>query len=131
MSDAGDESIPERKVTMTKRGTLLADNGRGGGASAPPPPASRATGAGNDAQPEEKIDRDQLLAVSTDLIRSLHRRIAGRRFRANKHDNIRLATARALVQAITAHNQVLRDLEIEELDRRISTLEDMKNETNP
>jgi len=47
---------------MTETADLLADNGRDGGATAPLPPAARATGTGNDAQTEEKIDREQLLA---------------------------------------------------------------------
>jgi len=111
---------------MTESAVLPADNGLVGGATTPPPPADRTTGTGNDAQTDEIIDREHLLAVSTDLIRALHRRISGRRFRANKHDGTRLAVARALVQAITAHNQVLRDLEMEELERRITALEETK-----
>jgi len=111
---------------MTETTVLLADNGLNGGATAPLPPANRAAESGNDAQADEKIDREQLLAVSTDLIRSLHRRITGRRFRGNKHDGVKLGYARALVQAITAHNQVLRDMEMEELERRIAALEEAK-----
>ena len=111
---------------MTETADLLADNGRDGGATAPLPPAARATGTGNDAQTEEKIDREQLLAINSDLIRTLHRRISGHRFRANKHDGTRLAVARALVQAVVAHNQVLRDTEMEELKRRIAALEEAK-----
>lgn len=111
---------------MTETADLLADNGRDGGATAPLPPAIRATGTGNDAQADEKIDREQLLAINSDLIRTLHRRISGRRFRANKHDGTRLAVARALVQAVVAHNAVLRDMEMDELERRIAALEEAK-----
>jgi|GEM_PF-1307651 len=108
---------------MTESGVLLADSGLDGGATAPLSPVDRATWTGNDAQTEEKIDRDQLLVLSSDLIRSLHRRISGHRFRANKHDGTRLAVARALVQAITAHNQVLRDMEQEEIKDRLARIE--------
>jgi len=108
---------------MTESAVLLADSGLDGGATAPLPPADRATWTENDAQTEEKIDRDQLLVLSSDLIRSLHRRISGHRFRANKHDGTRLAVARALVQAITAHNQVLRDMEQEEIKDRLARIE--------
>lgn len=111
---------------MTETADLLADNGLGGGATVPLPPAARATGTGNDAQTKEKIDREQLLAINSDLIRTLHRRISGRRFRANKHDGTRLAVARALVQAVVAHNAVLRDMEMDELERRIAALEEAK-----
>ena len=115
-----------RKVTMTESGLLLADNRQDGGETTPLPPAVRATGTGNDAQTEEKIDREQLLAVSTDLIRSLHRRISGPRFRGNKHDGVKLGYARALATAVQVHNQVLRDMEMEELERRIAALEEAK-----
>jgi hypothetical protein len=108
---------------MTESADLLADSGLDGSATAPLPPANRATWTGNDAQTDEKIDRDQLLVLSSDLIRSLHRRISGHRFRANKHDGTRLAVARALVQAITAHNQVLRDMEQEEIKDRLARIE--------
>jgi len=111
---------------MTESGLLLADNRQSGGETLPAPSGALATGAGNDVQPDGKIDREELLVVSTDLIRTLHRRISGRRFRANQHDGTRLAVARALVQAITAHNQVLRDLEVEELERRIAALEEAR-----
>ena len=111
---------------MTETTVLLADNGLEGGATAPSPPANRAAESGNDAQADEKIDRGQLLAVSTDLIRSLHRRITGRRFRGNKHDGVKLGYARALATAVQVHNQVLRDMEMEELERRIAALEEAK-----
>ena len=111
---------------MTETAVLLADNGHGRGTTAPLPPANRAAESGNDAQADEKIDREQLLAVSTDLIRSLHRRISGPRFRGNQHDSTKLGYARALVAAVQVHNQVLRDMEMEELERRIAALEEAK-----
>jgi len=111
---------------MTETADLLADNRQDGGETTPLPPAVRATGTGNDAQTDEKIDREQLLAVSTDLIRSLHRRITGRRFRGNKHDGVKLGYARALATAVQVHNQVLRDMEMEELEKRIAALEEAK-----
>lgn len=111
---------------MTETGLLLADSGQEGSGTVPALSLSGDNAEGNGAQTDEKIDREQLLAINSDLIRTLHRRISGRRFRSNQHDGTRLAIARALVQAITAHNQVLRDMEMEELDRRIAALEEAK-----
>jgi len=111
---------------MSERGDLLADNGQVGTATPPRPPGTPAAGTGNGTASDEKIDREQLLAVSTDLIRSLHRRISGPRFRGNQHDSTKLGYARALVAAVQAHNQVLRDMEMEELERRIAALEESK-----
>lgn len=78
------------------------------------------------AQPAEKFDRPRLLEVSGALVNSLDRRHRAKVFRSSKHDRTRLAYARALVAAIQAHNSVLRDLEIEELDRRVRDLEESK-----
>lgn len=111
---------------MSERGDLLADNGKVGTATLPRPPGTPAPETGNGSLSDEKIDREQLLAVSTDLIRSLHRRISGPRFRGNQHDSTKLGYARALVAAVQAHNAVLRDMEMEELERRIAALEESK-----
>ena len=46
---------------MTETAVLLTDNGHGRGTTAPLPPANRAAESGNDAQADEKIDREQLL----------------------------------------------------------------------
>lgn len=80
------------------------------------------------AENSEKIDRELLLDISSGLIRALHDRLGMKRFRAGKHDSVKLAYARALTAAVVAHNAVLRDLEMEELERRIATLEGLKNE---
>ena len=111
---------------MSESAVLPADNGQVGTATPPCPPGTPAAGTGNGTSSDEKIDREQLLAVSTDLIRSLHRRISGPRFRGNQHDSTKLGYARALVAAVQGHNAVLRDLEMEELERRIKALEEVK-----
>jgi len=108
---------------MTETAVLLADSGLDGGATAPLSPVDRATWTGNNAQTEEKIDRVQLLDLSSDLIRSLHRRISGRRFRANKHDATKLGYARALVAALTAHSSLIKDMEQEEIKDRLARIE--------
>lgn len=108
---------------MTESAVLLADNGLDGGATAPLSAVNQATGPENDAQIEGKIDREQLLIISTDLILSLHRRISGRRFRGNKHDGTKLGYARALVAALQCHSSIIKDLEREEIKDRLSRIE--------
>ena len=108
---------------MTETAVLLADNGLNGGATAPLPAVNQATGPENDTHSEEKIDREQLLIISTDLILSLHRRISGRRFRGNKHDSVKLGYARALVAALQCHSSIIKDLEQEEIKARLGRIE--------
>jgi len=108
---------------MTEGGLLVADNGHDGRGTIHNPTLSGGAMTGNDALPEEKIDRDHLLAISTDLIKSLHRRIHGRRFRSNQHDNAKLGYARALVQALQCHSAIIRDQEQEEIKDRLARIE--------
>ena len=108
---------------MTETAVLLADNGLNGGATTSLSPADQATEPENNALAEEKIDREQLLIISSDLIWSLHRRISGRRFRGNKHDSVKLGYARALVAALQCHNSIIKDLEQEEIKARLGRIE--------
>lgn len=55
-----------------------------------------------------------------DLIRG---RISAKRFRAKETDSARLSYARALIQALTAHNNILKDKEIDDVIKRLEALE--------
>lgn len=70
----------------------------------------------------KKISRDELERMSSELVRSLHRRAVGRRFKPVPADARRLQFARACIQAIQAHAALIRDAEIEELKEMILDL---------
>lgn len=69
------------------------------------------------------LGRDDLLERSSELVESLHRRISAKRFRAKETDSARLSYARALIQALTAHNNILKDKEIDDVIKRLEALE--------
>jgi hypothetical protein len=71
----------------------------------------------------EKISRDELLEMTSRLFRILHRRTTAPRFKTSQHDRPRLAYARAAVTAATAYAGILKDVELDELKRRIEALE--------
>ena len=74
----------------------------------------------------EKISREELLVKASELVRILHRRTTTRRFKTGQHDRPRLAYARVAVAAVTAYAALLRDAELEELEKRIERLEQAK-----
>lgn len=77
----------------------------------------------NKAENHKKIDRANLLEVSSWLVESLHIRLNVERFKEREGDSTRLQYVRALIQAVQTHNTVLKDTEIEDLKHRLDQLE--------
>jgi hypothetical protein len=71
----------------------------------------------------EKINRDELQVLASEILRILHCRTTTRRFKAGKYDRSRLSYARVAVAAITAYGTLLKDSEIVDLEKRIERLE--------
>ena len=75
----------------------------------------------------EPLTRDQVLRLSSQTIRQLHKRVSGgTRFKEQSSDHAKLAHIRALTQTLQVYASVLKDHEITELDKRISELEKAK-----
>lgn len=73
-----------------------------------------------------RLDREDLLQLTSDLIEYLHGRACGQRFRPYPTDKDRAAFQRVMVAAISAYGSILKDEEIENIKRRIEALEDVK-----
>jgi hypothetical protein len=73
-----------------------------------------------------RMDREQVLVLTSDLITYLHRRSCGPRFREFPTDRIRMSYQRVMISAIAVYGGVLRDTELDELKRRIEALEMVK-----
>lgn len=69
------------------------------------------------------LNRDDLLEMSEDFIKKLHRRLMAQRFRSKSTDPALLSMMRVFLQLLQAHNNILRDREIDELNERIQKLE--------
>jgi hypothetical protein len=78
------------------------------------------------AQPGGKIDREELMQKTSQLIKMLHRRTTVAKLKECKGDRTRLAYARATVQAVQAYAGILKDAELDDLKRRIENLEYIK-----
>ena len=77
----------------------------------------------------EKIDRSRLMDISSSLVESLHIRLNVNRFKEREGDSTRLQYARALIQALQAHNAILKDTEIDDIKKRLDLLEEPRHDT--
>lgn len=73
-----------------------------------------------------RMDQEQVLELTSDLITYLHTRSCGPRFREFPTDKMRVTFQRVMVTAIAAYGGLLRDAELDELKRRIEALETVK-----
>lgn len=88
---------------------------------------SRGNSSGKNAEP---LTRDQVLRLSSQTIRQLHKRVSGVRFKEQGSDGAKLAHIRALVQVLQVYGGLLKDQEITELEKRITELEKVKEQRN-
>jgi len=78
----------------------------------------------NTATTPKKISRDELERMTSQLIRTLHKRSTAHRFKPSPDtDSPRLQYARACIAAIVAYGGLLKDSEIVDLEKRIAELE--------
>lgn len=81
----------------------------------------------NATKQPEKISREELERMTSQLIRTLHKRSTAHRFKPSPDtDSPRLQYARACIAAIQAYGGLLKDSEIAELEKRIAELERMR-----
>jgi len=70
------------------------------------------------------LTRDEVLRLSSQTIRQLHRRVSGgQRFKVQNGDSARLAMIRALSGLLQVYSSVLKDHELADLEKRIAELE--------
>ena len=105
MTDNGQYGGQKRMKTSTKT-TENEGNGTGSGENLP------------------ALTRDEVLRLSSQTIRQLHRRVSGgQRFKVQNGDSARLAMIRALSQLLQTYASILRDHELADLEKRIAELE--------
>jgi hypothetical protein len=76
----------------------------------------------------EKIDRTKLLDISSWLVEEVRSRVDTERFREREGDSVKLQYLRVLVQAVQAHNTILKDTEIDDIKKRLDSLEASKHD---
>lgn len=70
--------------------------------------------------------RESLLSANSELIEQLQERLKVKRFRPQEGDGVKLAYMRVYIQALQAQNAILKDNELDEIQKRIEALEGMQ-----
>lgn len=71
----------------------------------------------------KKIDRNELLKKSSWLVDNLHGRLSKPRFVVQENDPVKLQYYRVYIQAVQAHNAILKDEELEDIKARMELIE--------
>jgi len=73
--------------------------------------------------------RESLLSANSELISQLQNRLKAKRFRPQDGDSLKLAYMRVYIQALQVQNAILKDNELDEIQKRIAALE--STQSNP
>jgi len=79
----------------------------------------------------DRFTRDDVLRLSSHLIRSLHKRVSVARFKEQSSDGAKLSHIRALISVLQVYGGLLHDDELETLKQRITALERVKVDVKP
>jgi hypothetical protein len=82
------------------------------------------TGEKTSSQSLGRIDRSELMEISSWAIRKLHTRLKGQRFRVRDSDTTELKFFRVLIAGISAHAQILKDDALDQIEERLRALEE-------
>jgi hypothetical protein len=78
---------------------------------------------GNIPQNAKKINRSELLNMSSWLVESLQGRLSKPRFIVQDSDAVKLQYFRVFIQAVQAHNAILKDEDLEDIKKRLELIE--------
>jgi hypothetical protein len=76
--------------------------------------------------PEKNLDRDQLLNLSTLVLGDIMRRLTAERFRERDGDRTKLGYLRALTSQMGVHASILKDRDMEQINRKLDLLLEVK-----
>lgn len=78
------------------------------------------------ADPQKKINRSQLLDLSTVVLGDIMGRLTGDRFRERDGDRTKLGYLRALTAQMSCHASILKDQDLEQIHRKLDLLLEVK-----
>lgn len=85
-----------------------------------------------DAEPFEDVaDREEILDLLEDGIREAHRKVENGRVRDAENERVRQGWIRTLAYIGNAYRQLLRDEDLEEMNRRLTELEERADTEDP
>jgi hypothetical protein len=73
------------------------------------------------------FSRNDLLQANGEIIKQLQARIRGKRFRVQEGDLVKIQYMKTLIYALRCANEILKDIQLEEFDERLKTLEEIYN----
>lgn len=89
-------------------------------------PPNEDAGPLNVLEPGKKLERDQLLDLSTAVLGDIMGRLTGDRFRERDGDRTKLGYIRALTSQMSCHAAILKDRELEQINRKLDLLLEVK-----
>jgi len=70
-------------------------------------------------------NREALLHANSALIAQLRDRLKAKRFRVAEGDTIKIGYMRALIQALTCQNAILKDAELDDINKEVEELKEL------
>lgn len=104
----------------------MADKNQNGTEIIEIPPTKTETGPEVSPEPGKKLERDQLLDLSTAVLGDIMGRLTGDRFRERDGDRTKLGYFRALTAQMSCHAGILKDRDLERIDRKLDLLLEVK-----
>lgn len=74
-------------------------------------------------EPEEALSREELLKMTSTLLKKMHARAMASRFRAKNDDGIWLQMVRAYSQTAAVMASIQKDTELDDIQRRLAAIE--------
>ena len=74
-----------------------------------------------------EIDRDKLLNMLSEIVKSQHFKITKGRIRDAKNEKIRLENVRVLAYLCSVYNGILKDRDLSDIEKRLEALENANN----
>ncbi len=89
-------------------------------------PTSEEKGPVTVLEPEKNLERDQLLNLSTMVLGDIMGRLTAERFRERDGDRTKLGYLRALTSQMGVHASILKDRDMEQINRKLDLLLEVK-----
>lgn len=86
----------------------------------------------DNSKPESLLNfssRESLLKANAELIEQIQKRVNMKRFKPAEGESLKLAYCRILISAIQVQNSILRDNELDEIQKRLDALESSQRQT--
>jgi len=74
-----------------------------------------------------EIDRDKLLNMLSEIVKTQHFKITKGRIRDPKNEKLRLENVRVLAYLCSVYNGILKDRDLSDIEKRLEVLENANN----